>query len=284
MSEDSNGDAIENNDVDRSRWADHRERLDNARTAARLRYRDHLTAEFIQHGVTEPSRLADIALDSLTVRRYVGSGARCRCSCHPQLPASDLHDYGFDCPCTRSEDERRRATEKWRSDVEEFWSSPAGQRIVAADQAADAELDGWLKTQRDVTIRKRGGFAPESWAGNVDGHSFTFRERFGQWEIEIDHRPSGRFVREFAGTNSDGTAAYRARELEVGELVASGTIDHPGYGTAPIERAQFIVGTIRIYLTRQACRYHLDPLETLTAVLGTPARWCPVCGARLSSQ
>jgi hypothetical protein len=284
MNEDGKGDANNDDDVDSSPWADHRERLDNARTAARSRYRDHLTAALAQHGVTGPSRLADIALDALIMWRYIDSGAPCRCSCHPRLPDSELHDYGFDCPCAWSKDERRQATEQWRNDIEAFWSSPAGQRMVRAEQAADAELDRWLVTQQGVTIRNHGGFAPESWAGDIDGHSFAFRERFGQWDIEIDHRPSGRFVQEVAGTNPDGTATYRAREVDVGELVASGTIDDLGYGTTSVERAQFIVETIRNHLTREACRYHLDPMDTLTAVLGTPARWCPLCGTRITSR
>lgn len=275
MSRGSNGDAQDE--------VDHREHLADARTEARARYRDHLTAVFTQHGVAEPSRLADITLDALTVWRYAGSGERCRCRCHLQLPDSDRHNYGLNCTCTQSEDERRRVTEKWRSDIDEFWSSPAGQRIVADERAANAELDDWLATQQGVTIRRHGGFAPESWAGYIDGRSFTFRERFGQWDIEIDHHPSGRFVQQIAGTNPDETAAYRAHELDVGEHIASGTIDNPGYGTTTVERARFIVETIRTHLNRQACRYHLATLASLDAALGAQAQWCPLCGARLAA-
>jgi hypothetical protein len=44
---------------------------------------------------------------------YLDSGERCGCSCHPRLPDSDLHDYGFDCVCTRTPEERRRVFQQW---------------------------------------------------------------------------------------------------------------------------------------------------------------------------
>jgi hypothetical protein len=69
-----------------------RERLRRARTEARRRYRDHLAAVFDLHGSADPRELADIALDALTGWRYVDSGERCSCSCHPRLPESDFHD------------------------------------------------------------------------------------------------------------------------------------------------------------------------------------------------
>lgn len=34
---------------------------------------------------------------------------------------------------------------------------------------------------------------PEEWHGEVDGHSFYFRERHDEWRIVLDLRPSGRF-------------------------------------------------------------------------------------------
>lgn len=282
MDEDSESDSTDN--IDSSSWAEHRERRDNARTTARSRYRDHLTAAFTQHGATDSTRLADIALEALTVWSSVRTGAPCPCSCHPQLPESDLHDYGFDCPCTWSEDERRQATKQWRNTIEAFRSSHAGLQIAAAEQAADAELDSWLEVQQGVTIREHGGFAPESWTGNIDGHSFAFRERFGQWDIEIDHRPSGQLMQRVVGTKPDGTAVYHARELSVGERIASGTIGDPGYGTTHVERAQFIIETVRVHLTRQACQYHVASLASLDGMLGTPARWCPACGIRLAGR
>jgi hypothetical protein len=81
---------------------DYRERVERARQEVRRRYRDHLAAVFAQHGVADPGELVDTALDALTVWRYVDSGERCRCSCHPRLPETDLHDNGFDCVCAEA--------------------------------------------------------------------------------------------------------------------------------------------------------------------------------------
>ena len=248
-----------------SHAAEYRERIERARSEARSRYRDHLAAVFERHGVAEPGELADVALDALTVWRYIDSGERCRCSCHPRLPESDLHDYGFDCVCARTPEDRRRAFNQWRNSIEEFWRSPEGQRITAAEQAADAELQAWLAEQNGVIVHSHGGLAPEQWRGTVDGHSFYFRERHDEWRIELDLRPSGRFVRTVAGTANDGTVSYQERALDEGDVIASGTTDSEGYGTTPVERAQFIVDTIRIHLTRQACTHHGDDLSSIEA-------------------
>lgn len=100
--------------------AKYRERIARARGEARGRYREHLVAVFDQHGVTAPEVLADAALDALAVWRHIVSGEMCRCSCHPRLPESDLHDYGFDCVCARTPAERRRAFDQWRNDIDAF--------------------------------------------------------------------------------------------------------------------------------------------------------------------
>jgi hypothetical protein len=175
--------------------AEYRERIERARSEARRRYRDHLAAVFDAQGVAEPAELADAALDALTVWRYIDGGERCRCSCHPRLPESDLHDYGFGCVCARTPEDRRRAFDEWRNGLEALWRSPEGQRIKAAEQAAEAELQAWLAEQTGVIVRSHGGLAPEQWRGEVDGHSFYFRERHDEWRIELDLRPSGRVVR-----------------------------------------------------------------------------------------
>lgn len=167
--------------------------------------------------------------------------------------------------------------QQWCTVPDSFWRELQGQAIPEVD----AELANWLTAQSGVAIRLCGGFAPEYWAGDVDGHSFAFRERHGLWDIEIDHQPSGRFIKLAAGAEPHGTANYRTRELEVGERIASGTTDAAGYGTTPVERARFIIGIIRTYLTRQSCSHHLDRLEAIDVLLGAPARWCARCGARL---
>ena len=93
--------------------------------------------------------------------------------------------------------------------------------------------------------------------------------------------PTGRFIRTVAGTDNDGATCYAERELDQGDVIARGTTDIEDYGTTPLERAQFIIDTIRIHLARQACTHHHDDLTSIQAVLGTPARWCPACGTRL---
>jgi hypothetical protein len=188
-------------------------------------------------------------------------------TCHPEM----VSDY-FE-PGGSAADQRQ-----WGTVHAAFWRSLEGPR------AADDELDDWLTTQPGVTIHSHGGFAPERWAGDIDGRRFEFRERHGQWNIEIDHHPSGRFIQQVTGTEPDGTPICRDRELEVGEFIASGTTDAAGYGTTSIERAQFIIETIRTHLTRQSCSHYVDQLEEIDALLGVPAHWCPRCGAHLPDR
>ncbi|MFL0295015.1 hypothetical protein ACJH6J_28835 [Mycobacterium sp. SMC-18] len=168
---------------------------------------------------------------------------------------------------------------RWRPMSDELRRS-----LESQPAANDDTLAHWLTTQGGVSIHSYGGFAPECWRGDVDGQSFSFRERHGQWVIEIDHRPAGRFIQTVAGTEPDGTAIYRTRELEVGELIASGTTDVAGYGATAVERAQFIVETIRTHLTRQSCGHYLDQLEAIDTLLGVQARWCAHCGAHLPER
>ena len=261
--------------------AERRQEVERDRAEAHRRYRDHLAAVFDLHGCPEPSALADLALDALTKWRYIDSGERCRCSCHPRLPETDLHDFGFSCVCARTPEDRRRAWQKWRQDMAAFWESPEGLQIKADEQAADADLQAWLAGQQNVIVHSHGGLAPEQWRGQVDGHTFYFRERHGDWRIELDLGPSGRFARAVAGVDSDGVAQYRERELDEGDIIAFGTTDIERYGTTPTERAKFIIDTIRVHLARQACTLHHDDLSSIEALLGTQIGWCPACGTRL---
>lgn len=264
--------------------AERRERLERARTEARRRYRDHLATVFDLHGSAEPDVLADVALDALTLWRYIDSGERCLCSCHPALPDSDFHDYGFACVCAQTPGDRRRAWDEWRADRAAFWKSPEGQRITAEEQADEADLQAWLAMQHGVVVRSHGGFAPEQWRGEVDGHSFYFRERHGEWRIELDLRPSGHSARVWAGKDSDGAPHYREKELDQGDVIARGTTDDDRYGTTPVERAQLIIDIVRIHLARLACTLHHDNLTSVEALLGTAINWCPACGTRLLTR
>lgn len=113
--------------------------------------------------------------------------------------------------------------------MEEFWHSPPGQQLQADQQAAEADLQAWLADQPAVVVGRHGGQVPEQWEGQVDGHSFYFRERGGDWDIELDlHEQQPGITR--------------------GHLIATGTITAPGYRQSPRERAAFIVTTIRNHL------------------------------------
>jgi hypothetical protein len=263
--------------------AEYRQRRERARSTARGRYHDYLAAMFDLHSSEDPGALADVALDALTLWLHVDSGEPCWCSCHPRLPESDFHDYGFGCSCTRTAQEHRHALDNWRHETAAFWQSPDGKRITAAERAADAELDAWLATQRGVVVQSHGGLAPEQWRGIVDGHTFYFRERHDEWRIELDLRPSGRFARALVGTHDDGQPRYETREFSEGEVIAQGATDVDGYGATPVERAKFIVDTIRVQLARRACNLHVQDLSSIEALLGREICWCPACGTRLAT-
>jgi hypothetical protein len=76
-----------------------------------------------------------------------------------------------------------------------------------------------------------------------------FRERHDCWRIELDL-----------------------------EVIAEGVVDVTGYGASPVERAAFIVETIRDHLARTECTLHLNDLSTGERRLGRRPDWCPACG------
>lgn len=114
--------------------------------------------------------------------------------------------------------------------MDEFRRSPEGQRLHAAQQAAEADLHAWLADQPGVVVGRHGGQVPEQWEGQIDGHSFYFRERGGSWNIELDLHE-------------------QQPGITKGDLIATGTITAPPrYGQSPRERAAFIVTIIRNHL------------------------------------
>ena len=275
---------IVDHDAELPTAADYRERRERARVEARSRYRDHLTEVLHGRGVDDSTAVADVVLDALTEWRYVDSSERCACSCHPQLPDSDRHDYGFDCMCTRTREQRRASFHQALNDIRELWQSPSGEQTRYAKQAAEAALQAWLAQHPGVVVHSHGGWAPEQWRGDVDGHSFYFRERHDDWHIEIDLRPTNQFLNVVDGHDNDGTTRHRQREFQQGDVIATGTIDTEDYGTTVVQRAQFIVTTIRDHLRRKSCTHHLDRLDAITATLGTSVDWCPMCGVRLRAR
>ena len=67
-------------------------------------------------------------------------------------------------------------------------------------------------------------------------------------------------------------------------MIAHGTTAVDRYGTTPVERAKFLVDTIRVHLAREACTLHAEDLPSIEALLGREVRWCPSCGTRYTRR
>lgn len=218
------------------------------------------------------ARLCDVGLDALTAEIAVAAifdrtradGELCECSCHPQL--STLHGDGTDCSCTW--DEERRLVERKRMTA--WWDSPAAKELRAHHEAEEAAIAAWVRSQVGVDARRTTTDAPEQWEGIVDGHTFYFRERHGEWRIELDLAPSGRFVNRWLGVDDDGEAITEPVELDEGEVIARGV--DADLGDAPVDHAEFIVRTIRNELRRRHCDH------------AVAASFCPACGMHMDEQ
>lgn len=93
-------------------------------------------------------------------------------------------------------------------------------------------------------------------------------------------KPSGRFARAIKRSDGDGNLNYEKREPDKGDVIAHGTTDVNGYESTPIERAQFIVDTIRVHLARRTCTLHHDDLSSIEILLGREVLWCqPACNS-----
>jgi hypothetical protein len=264
---------------DAAQW---REKREQARAGSRRYCLDRLAGAFAEHGVNDPSTLAQVALDALFDWRHIETGNPCECGCHPRVGNKCLHTGGSDCGCTKTAEQRRHDWARWNADRAEFWSSPEGQQIVEHDAAQEADLQSWLATQSGVVLSSHGGYAPEQWEGTVDGHSFYFRERWGNWSLELDLRPNGSFGRAITGVDANGEIETEEFEHRSGDVIAEGAIGTDGYGDNPLQRAQFIIDMIRIYLARQTCAHLSADLSVIGDILDDELRWCPACGARLN--
>lgn len=261
---------------------DWRAEHDRRRSEARRRYSEHLRSALDSlDAAGDVGDRADAILDSLFVVRRRDGGDECRCSCHPQLPTGDLHEYGFACPCQHTAEERVAFWDEWQAEHEAYLVSPEGRADGARRQAEEDELVAWTAAVGGVVVESHGGLAPEQWTGTVDGHSFYFRERHELWHVELDLRPTGRFCRAMVIGDTEDDVHEEMRAIEEGDLIAEGTTNVPGYGRSPVERAEFLVGTIREHLRRVSCVVHTTELENLGMLLGRPPRWCPDCGQRL---
>jgi hypothetical protein len=225
---------------------------------------------------------AEAVLDGFFVHRRRESDELCSCECHPQLPETDRHDYGSSCPCQQTAAERTASFDRWMAEMDAYWESPEGQAVRARERAEEADLQAWLAGDPGVVVTSHGGWFPEQWRGSVDGHSFYFRERHDHWRIELDLRPSGRFCHVWKGGDPDDDENLELKEIDEGDVIAEGTTGADRYGRTPLERARFIVDTIRAHLNRQRCTVHVDRRDDLELLLAAPLEWCPVCGVRLA--
>jgi hypothetical protein len=262
--------------------AEWRAEREHGRNQGRQRYRDRLIAALpLIESMVEIAGRADAIVDHLFAVARIDGDGDCICSCHPRLPESDLHDYGFGCPCRLTAEERAARFAGWQAGMDEYWESPEGRAQAAARQVEEDELISWLAANPDVVVTTHGGMAPEQWRASVEGHSFYFRERHGDWRIELDLRPSGRFYRAWVGGDLEDDANFELRQTEEGDVIAEGTTGVGGYGETPVERAGFIVEQIRVHLEQGRCDLHTAEREGLELLFGRRLRWCPACGLRL---
>ncbi|BBZ10678.1 hypothetical protein MBRA_08730 [Mycobacterium branderi] len=76
--------------------------------------------------------------------------------------------------------------------------------------------------------------------------------------------------RAVVGVEPGGELRCEERELDEGEVIAHGTIDDDGYGSTPVERAHFIVDTVRVHLAQTSCTLHTEDLSSIAALLRRP--------------
>lgn len=261
-------------------WRAERERM---RVESRRRNLERLESvlALAEACTDDPRARAEAVLDGFFGHVDRETGDACRCSCHPQLPETDLHDYGSDCRCRRTAAQRKARWDAWTAERDAYWASPEGRRVRAARQAEEDALAAWLAAEPGVSVASHGGMAPEQWRGSVDGHSFYFRERGDHWRIELDLAPTGRFAEIWRGGDPGDEAAREFTELQEGEIIAEGATSADGYGKRPLERARFIVDTIRTHLRRRDCTVHAERRAEIELLLGRAPGWCPACGVRM---
>lgn len=260
-------------------WRAERERQ---RAESRVRHLERMTAvlAFADACTDDLSARAEAVLDGFFVIRCVESGEPCTCSCHPQLPETDQHDYGSDCFCRRTAAQRQASWAEWEAEQDRYWASPDGVAITAERKAERAALEAWVAADPGVEVASHGGWAPEQWRGSVDGHTFYFRERHDRWRIELDLVPSGRFVEVWTGGDLDDESNRRTKEIEEGEVIAEGVAGCDGYGATAAERGRFIVGTVRAHLRRATCTTHTAGRHAIEELLARPMEWCIECGTQ----
>ncbi|MEV6768152.1 hypothetical protein AB0N05_05905 [Nocardia sp. NPDC051030] len=223
----------------------------------RQRYAEHLACEA---GID--SATAERVIDVL-FRPAARGDEPCQCGCHPRL--SSMHGDGLDCPCSWSEERRIAQHRNW---LDRWHNSEAAEELRRAHEQEEAQIREWLAGQADVVAERTTSMAPEQWHGDVDGHSFYFRERHGNWRIELDLRDTGHFTQRIIDFSDSSEPITEQVALTEGNVIAEG-IDTQ-LGETPVEHIDFIVRTIRDHLWQQRC----DHAGSLF--------YCPKCGERAS--
>lgn len=181
---------------------------------------------------------------------------------------------------TRHHSAERTGEQRKQCPARNTFAAPASRPPGSGARRRDEGTACVAGPQPGVAVSSRGGVYPEQWEGAVDGRSFYFRERWDDWRIELDLKPSGRFANAVIGVD-DGQIETKEAEDLTGEVIASGDTYVDGYGETLTQRAQFIVGNIRVHLARQNCTHHGGDLSRVRDILDEQMRWCPLCGAQL---
>lgn len=231
--------------------------------AKRAADRDALRA-IRERWITAAGESSNVAADA--VRAVVAAlfdheqgGEKCLCSCHPRF--ATLHDGGFDCPCTLTDEER---TARW----EHFFEpSPWREELRLAHEREQREIQRYLANEPGVRAERTCTMAPEVWEGTIDGRTFFFRERHGEWRIEIDLVPDGHIAQRYVGTGADGEMITEPVELTSGPVIAEGFEGQ--LGDTAVDHLAFIVRTVRGFIRGESC---LHPLARA---------FCADCGAAM---
>jgi hypothetical protein len=219
------------------------------------RYARHLV-ETVDMGEVE----ADLVISALFDHTYP-DGRECHCGCHPQL--STDHDDGFDCRCTWDDARRAEATAEWQAAL----SGPMSSELREQTARESAAIAQWMAGQPGVDAERTSSAAPEQWKGMIDGHSFYFRERHGNWRIELDLAPNGHFANRFVTWGDDGEMVTEPVAMEDGTVIAEGVDTQ--LGESAVDHIAFIVQTIRDHLFAGQCRHEGSLF------------FCPACGKRM---
>jgi hypothetical protein len=118
-----------------------------------------------------------------------------------------------------------------------------------------------------VTAEQTTEYAPEQWQGTVDDRSFYFRERHGEWRIELDLEPTGREAKRVIGTGPGGEILTEPVAITEGTVIAEGR--EADLGLTRLQHLEFIVRTIREHMSGEACSHQ------------GAVNFCPTCGCRV---